>query len=428
MAYISELKKTKDGRRYWAIRVSRGRDSSRMETRFYWPEKKNGDPVSEKKALNDRDAFAADFENRVKAGEVVSRKEAAEQKAVEDRRRAELKTVKQYAEGVWMAKKKLVLAENTREDYQAILDNTIYPAIGDELLVDITAARLNKLLLDFQSSGRSVSFARQVRVVLNGIFSSAYNDDSIPQPIMLKVDKPKKSKDDVVIPESEKTLSLDMLNYVLDCVSLEPLKWQVYINLMADTGARRGEITGLQWADVDFSGSCVAFFHNVQYTKQKGIYYTTPKNDRKRVVDVGKETLDLLTEWKKAQEAEAKEQEKKTGVLCVSPWVFNQDGTPEVMHPTSPTWFFRKFGERYRIENFHPHLLRHTSASLAITEAGADIVSVSQRLGHSDTAVTLRMYSHASADSVKRAGQGVRNALKRARKKKEKKKAEGGEG
>ncbi|MCD8087327.1 MAG: tyrosine-type recombinase/integrase, partial [Oscillospiraceae bacterium] len=83
----------------------------------------------------------------------------------------------------------------------------------------------------------------------------------------------------------------------------------------------------------------------------------------------------------------------------------------EPMNPQSPTRYFAKFGRKYGIDDFHPHKLRHTSASIAILH-GADIVSVSSRLGHSDTAVTLRMYAHANEESIRRAGQIVRDALK----------------
>ena len=66
---------------------------------------------------------------------------------------------------------------------------------------------------------------------------------------------------------------------------------------------------------------------------------------------------------------------------------------------------------------FSPHKLRHTSASLAITN-GADVVSVAARLGHSDSSTTLRMYAHANEDSIRRVGQTVRKALKQPEKKK----------
>ena len=45
---------------------------------------------------------------------------------------------------------------------------------------------------------------------------------------------------------------------------------------------------------------------------------------------------------------------------------------------------------------------------------GADIVSVSEKLGHTDKAVTLRMYTHADQESIKRASQIFRNAIKQA--------------
>ena len=144
----------------------------------------------------------------------------------------------------------------------------------------------------------------------------------------------------------------------------------------------------------------ISIRRNLQYTPSAGIYEDSPKNGKSRVVDVGPDVLELLKQLREDQAATA-----------VSKWVFTQDGTPEPMHPQSPTRYFHKFGKRYEIADFHPHKLRHTSASLAITN-GADIVSVSERLGHSDTAVTLRMYAHANEESIRRAGQIVRDALK----------------
>ena len=96
---------------------------------------------------------------------------------------------------------------------------------------------------------------------------------------------------------------------------------------------------------------------------------------------------------------------------AVSVYVFTKQGSYEPMHPQSPTRYFSKFGERYGVQGMHPHKLRHSFASVAITN-GADIASVSEALGHSDKAVTLRMYTHADQESIKRAGEVFREALK----------------
>ena len=81
------------------------------------------------------------------------------------------------------------------------------------------------------------------------------------------------------------------------------------------------------------------------------------------------------------------------------------------MHPQSPTRYLKKFSKRHGIPDMHPHKLRHSFASVAITN-GADVASVSEKLGHSDKAVTLRMYTHADQESIKRAGNIFRDAIK----------------
>ena len=106
------------------------------------------------------------------------------------------------------------------------------------------------------------------------------------------------------------------------------------------------------------------------------------------------------------------EQAKK----AMSAFVFTKEGSPEPMHPQSPARYLKKLSDHCGLPDLHPHKLRHTFASVAITN-GADVASVSEALGHSDKAVTLRMYTHANAESVSRAAQIMREAVKKAVKK-----------
>ena len=82
------------------------------------------------------------------------------------------------------------------------------------------------------------------------------------------------------------------------------------------------------------------------------------------------------------------------------------------MHPQSPNRYYQKFGQKYGIE-IHPHMLRHSFASVAITN-GADIASVSEVLGHADKSTTLKMYTHADEESKRRAANIVLAAIKQA--------------
>lgn len=344
--------------------------------------------------------FAAQLENELASGAINTRREDKEAARLAALEAAKLKTVQQYADLVFMPTKEATFSENARASYRMFLDRYILPVLGKSMLTDVTPAMISKLLIDFQKSGKAHSSAVKCYNILNGLFDMAFMDDSIPISPMLKVKRPAPRKDEKARTESEKALTVEQLRYVLSCAAKEPLQWQVYIALAADTGLRRGELCGLQWADIDFKAGRATIKRNLQYTSTAGVYTTTPKNGKSRVVDVGPDVLALLRQLRGEQAAS-----------CVSKWIFTQDGSTEPMHPQSPTRYFKKFGERYGVDDFHPHKLRHTSASLAITN-GADVVSVSERLGHSDTAVTLRMYAHANEESIRRAGQVVRDALK----------------
>ncbi len=399
-------KRTKDGRRFYELRAyskERGRYYTR---RWYVPLSWGSRAIA---AELQRQAVS--FQDEVSSGVFLSRKEKAakaeavriaeeEAAALAAAEAAKLKTVRQYAENVFMPEKELSIAENTRLCYQTTLDRHILPIIGDALMKDITPAMISKLLLDFQATHSHGSTIKLYNV-LNGLFSMALFDDTIPVSPMNKVKRPKQKKDERAISEADKALFADELIYVLECVKGEPLKWQVFINLAADTGARRGELCGLQWSDIDFKSGIVNIKRNLQYSKTKGIYEATPKGGRFRSVDIGEDTLALLKEYQKEQAGSR-----------LSRWVFTVDGEDAPMFPHSPTRYFKNFGERYNVPGFHPHLLRHTSASLSLTNGG-DVKSIADRLGHADAATMLRNYAHASDESIRKAGQAARDALKK---------------
>ncbi len=74
------------------------------------------------------------------------------------------------------------------------------------------------------------------------------------------------------------------------------------------------------------------------------------------------------------------------------------------MHPDAPTNWLLKFSKRHGLPPIHPHKFRHTQASLLIAQ-GVDILTVSKRLGHSQTSTTMNIYAHALAKSDERASE-----------------------
>lgn len=81
-----------------------------------------------------------------------------------------------------------------------------------------------------------------------------------------------------------------------------------------------------------------------------------------------------------------------------------------MLNPQAPTAYMKKLGKKCGIETLHPHALRHTMASLSIAN-GADIVSISQKLGHSEVSTTLNIYAHENEEAKERASQVLNNVL-----------------
>lgn len=387
---------TKDGQIFYEIIVSRGRGKSQLTTRWYPPK-----GWSQKAIDRELVKIKAEFERKVKAGEIVSKEEQAEQDRQKALEAAQIKTLKQYGEQVFMPMIAVKRSENTRSSYQSNLDNWIYPALGDYKITEITAAQIDALLMNMQQQGKSHATCIKVYNIINSIMKKARKAGAISANPMELVDRPEPRKDEEAKDEAE-AYTVDEVKYILNCLCDEPLKWRLMIRLLVDTGMRRGECCGLQWENVDFVNNTITVFGNLCYTPSKGVYLDTSKNRRRRKIDVDPSIMFLM---KLQRQAQAKQ--------VISPYVFTQEGSAEPMHPQSPTRYLKKFEKKYGIDHLHPHKLRHSFASIAIT-SGADVASVSEKIGHRDKATTLRMYTHANEDSIKKAGNIFREAIKEA--------------
>lgn len=306
--------------------------------------------------------------------------------------------LKQYGERVYWPRKQVKLSPYTKQDWAAILANRIYPALGHIPISEICPMDISDYLLGLQKEGLACSSVVKHFTVIRTLFKFAYRNDHIASNPMDKVDKPTPRKDEPDVTEVESYTPQEVA-YIISCTRKEPLKWQAYICLMADTGIRRGECCGLRWEDVDFENRTISIKGNAGYTPDLGTYYSTTKNRRYRKLDVSPEVMKCL------------------GVMYLSktsPWVFpKRDAPDQPMNATSATRYFARFGAKYGIENMHPHKMRHSFASIAITN-GADVASVSEILGHADKAFTLRQYTSSDMASKRAASNIQRNAVMRA--------------
>ena len=236
-------------------------------------------------------------------------------------------------------------------------------------------------------------------ITLHSFFENAVENGILTENPMRRLKRPKSRKDEELKP----VISYDekQVHYILSCLNLEPLKWKALIMVAIDSGCRCGELMGLKWTDIDFESGRMNIVRNIQYTPEKGIFVCTPKNGKSREIYLNGPVIAILKEWKKISNIGKTE---KSNEYCFT----GRNNQP--MMPGCFNAFLRRFGKKYNLKGIHPHALRHSMASISLVH-GADIVSVSKNLGHSNVSITLNVYSHTNFEAQLRANEVFAGAV-----------------
>ena len=159
--------------------------------------------------------------------------------------------------------------------------------------------------------------------------------------------------------------------------------------LALDSGARRGEICALRWPDINFETRTLIIDNSLKIVDGIVDEENAKTCSSNRIIILSEATIEVMKEYKEWQDNYIKEMGSKwKGTDRIFTDAF---GGP--MNPSTCCKIFTKIIKKYGLEHIRFHDLRHTSASLLISE-GINIKAVSERLGHSSINITLDIYTH----------------------------------
>jgi integrase len=268
--------------------------------------------------------------------------------------------------------------ERTRVDYERMLGNHIGPHFGQYTKVaDVRFEDIDALHRRITKAGSTYAANRCI-AVLSKMFSLA-------QRWRMRSDNPCRGIEKNPESKRKRYLSADELARLTRALAAHADKQSAdVVRLLLLTGARRGEVLAMRWADVDLSTG--------KWTKPG----STTKQKTDHVVPLSAPARTLLSD---IAERYAREHLKRP----LGEFVFPGTGGTGHIVEIKKSW--RHLCRAAGIVGLRPHDLRHSFAS-QLASGGASLPLIGALLGHSNPGTTAR-YSHLFDDPQRAAVERV---------------------
>jgi integrase len=240
----------------------------------------------------------------------------------------------------------------------------------------------------------STATVRQIHAILSGAFNAAVRWEWIDRNPAVSAKLPRARPRSASSPEPEAVAKV-----IATARDLGQELLALYLWLAAVTGARRGELCGLQWSDLDLGRGVVHIAYSYLVLPGVKVRKDT-KTHQERHLAIDEITVTVFTErWQFIQE----ELNRVSVDLPVNAYIFSHDPLGAV--PWNPNWVSKKVADVAQAAGIAMSIksLRHYSASQLLA-GGIDLRNTAARLGHGGGgSTTLRYYADPVSEVDRRA-------------------------
>lgn len=289
---------------------------------------------------------------------------------------------------LWLENNKIRLKESTVYRYSYLIESHILPELGNLWINSMDSSTINSFLANKARCGRldgqgglSASYTRSIMLIINSALRFAV-DNKICGPVCGRISKPP------IKPQELSVLSISdqekLENILLN--NMDETKLGIYISLY--TGLRIGEICALSWEDIDLSNRLMHVRHTVVRVRHEN-------NGRlmtKQIIDEPKTKTSLR---KIPLNSDLMSILSRMAPKATSKYVVSK--CADFVSPRTYEYRYCRVLQICGISHINYHALRHTFATRCI-EAGVDVKTLSEILGHSNVSITLNTYVHSSME------------------------------
>lgn len=281
----------------------------------------------------------------------------------------------------WLKYKKNTVKKSTYYNYSYSVAKYLYPSFAGK---NITKIKNYNNFIEELSDTLSPKTVRDIVTKLKEIINF-YEEEHNTKLNIKKMSLPKMNKKEIQILSNKEKQKLE--KYCIEQNSLKSLGILICLN----TGLRVGEVCALRWENVDFETRRIHVEKTIEriYSKEENktiVIIDTPKSITSvRTIPINSKLYNILKQ--------IRGKSKKTDFVLTG-------SSEHYVEPRNYQYHFKEILKRSQVKKYKFHTLRHTFATNCI-EAGMDIKSLSEILGHADVSITLNIYVH-SSDKAKR--------------------------
>lgn len=290
----------------------------------------------------------------------------------------------------WFEAAKADLSPTTVRGYQRYIDKHIVPGIGRIKLARLSAADLDRFYARLRQGGGvdgeplAPATVRQVHAIVRRALAQGLRWGWIANNPATLATPPKVTRPQLDMPDMAEVLRL------LDHAADRDEQLGCLLRLAVTTGARRGELCGLRWKNVDLDACTMVIARSVVEAEHGRVVEKDTKTHAIRRVALDESSVQALRVHRRSASDNAEE----CGVeLDDEGFVFSKD--PDGKRPLTPGDVTKAFiSVRNELGlSLRLHDLRHFAATQLLA-AGVPVRTVSGRLGHANAATTLGVYAH----------------------------------
>lgn len=291
---------------------------------------------------------------------------------------------------LWLENNKIKQKVQTYNKYRQVIEKQIIPEIGNIELTQLNYCIINQFISEKTSNGRldktgglSASYIQTMCFIIDSTLKFCVNN-GFCMPLHGRIIRPVKQKKEIKVLsfEEQKILEQSLLN------DINENKVGILISLYA--GLRIGEVCGLKWKDIDFERSIMYVNCTVERIKNTDnnqsnaktilVVSNTKSETSTRIIPLSKTLKSVLLQFSGSD----------------SEYIIHGKNTPYA-DPRKLQYALKKQLNKCNLPDINYHALRHTFATRC-TEAGVDVKSLSEMLGHANVNITLNTYVHSSLE------------------------------